>query len=261
MIEKICNKCNTSKVLDEYYVQIGKKDNRCNTCKDCLKLKRMLNRENLIKRSKKWHDENKDKSNENNKNYRIKNRDVLIEKRKIKSETNKLRLKLYREENKEKIKLKYNEKMSSRTEEDILLSKKKSKEYRDKNKDIIYQKSRERMSNDILFKCIKVIRSRISSSINRRKYTKKSSTYNILGCSYEEFRLYLESKFEAWMSWDNYGLYNGELNYGWDIDHIIPMSSAKTEEDVIILNHYTNLQPLCSLTNRYLKRDKSKKTI
>jgi hypothetical protein len=58
------------------------------------------------------------------------------------------------------------------------------------------------------------------------------------------------------MSWDNYGKYNGELNYGWDIDHIIPQSSALNEEDVIKLNHYTNLQPLCSKVNRHIKRDK-----
>ena len=58
------------------------------------------------------------------------------------------------------------------------------------------------------------------------------------------------------MNWDNYGLYNGELDYGWDLDHIIPISSAKTEEDIIRLNHYTNLQPLCSKTNRDIKKDK-----
>jgi len=57
------------------------------------------------------------------------------------------------------------------------------------------------------------------------------------------------------MTWENWGLYNGEFNYGWDIDHIIPLSSAKNEEDIIILNHYTNLQPLCSKVNRYIKRD------
>ena len=53
----------------------------------------------------------------------------------------------------------------------------------------------------------------------------------------------------------NYGLYNGELNYGWDIDHIIPISSGNTEEDILNLNHYKNLQPLCSYVNRYIKRD------
>ena len=57
----------------------------------------------------------------------------------------------------------------------------------------------------------------------------------IVGCSFEELKLYLESKFETWMNWDNYGLYNGKLNYGWDIDHIIPLCSALKEEDVILL--------------------------
>jgi len=55
------------------------------------------------------------------------------------------------------------------------------------------------------------------------------------------------------MTWENKGLYNGELSYGWDIDHIIPLSSASTEEELIKLNHYTNLQPLCSYINRYIK--------
>ena len=62
-------------------------------------------------------------------------------------------------------------------------------------------------------------------------------------------------KFESWMSWENRGLYNGELNYGWDIDHIVPLSSAKKEDDIIKLNHYSNLQPLCSKVNRDIKRD------
>jgi hypothetical protein len=84
---------------------------------------------------------------------------------------------------------------------------------------------------------------------------KNSKTSQILGCSFEEFKLYLESKFETWMSWENYGKYNGELNYGWDIDHIIPLSSVSNEEEILELNHFTNLQPLCSYTNRNIKRD------
>jgi len=52
-----------------------------------------------------------------------------------------------------------------------------------------------------------------------------------------------------------HGLYNGEFNYGWDIDHIIPISTAKTEDDVYKLNYYTNLQPLCSKINRYIKKN------
>lgn len=58
------------------------------------------------------------------------------------------------------------------------------------------------------------------------------------------------------MNWENKGLYNGEFGYGWDIDHIVPLSTAATEEDLIRLNHYTNLQPLCSKVNRDIKRDR-----
>ena len=58
---------------------------------------------------------------------------------------------------------------------------------------------------------------------------------------------------EPWMSWDNYGKYNGEYNFGWDFDHIIPLYTSKTELDVIKLNHYTNIQPLCSRINRDIK--------
>jgi hypothetical protein len=43
------------------------------------------------------------------------------------------------------------------------------------------------------------------------------------------------------MSWDNHG--------EWHIDHIIPLSSAKNENDVYTLCHYTNLQPLWAEEN------------
>lgn len=58
------------------------------------------------------------------------------------------------------------------------------------------------------------------------------------------------------MTWENHGKYNGELNYGWDIDHKIPLSSAKTEDEIYKLNHFSNLQPLCSKINRDIKFNK-----
>jgi hypothetical protein len=48
-----------------------------------------------------------------------------------------------------------------------------------------------------------------------------------------------------------------QLIYGWDIDHINPVSLGDCEESVIALNHYTNLQPLCSKVNRDIKRTKN----
>lgn len=113
------------------------------------------------------------------------------------------------------------------------------------------QYAKIRRKNDPLF----AIRSRVSTLIRTNLLRKKSKTIEILGCSFEEFKLYLESKFEPWMNWENRGLYNGEFNYGWDLDHIIPTSSAKTEEDLIKLNHYSNFQPLCSKINRDIKKN------
>jgi hypothetical protein len=130
-----------------------------------------------------------------------------------------------------------------------------------KNKDKINEKRRiylkNKISSDELFRISKSIRNIIYKSYKRKGFSKK--TNSILGCTFEEFKIYLESKFEPWMNWDNYGVYNGDLNYGWDIDHIIPISTAKTEEDIINLNHYSNLQPLCSKINRHIKGNKTKR--
>ena len=68
----------------------------------------------------------------------------------------------------------------------------------------------------------------IIKSFREVSFIKSSKTSDILGASFEEFKLHLESKFENWMTWENRGLYNGELNYGWDIDHIIPISTARS---------------------------------
>ena len=141
------------------------------------------------------------------------------------------------------------------------------KEYFQKNKEIITIKRREKynMNKDIINKNRRsnipkrlnnTIGNLIRSYLKSNGFYKKSRTYKILGCSPLELKIYLESKFENWMTWNNYGKYNGELCYGWDIDHIIPISSVKTEEEILKLNHYTNLQPLCSYTNRYVKINK-----
>lgn len=108
---------------------------------------------------------------------------------------------------------------------------------------------------DPMYKLKCDMRSVLNNSLRKRGFHKKSKSEIIIGCSFSEFKLYLESKFEFWMNWDNKGKYNGELNYGWDVDHITPLSSAKTEDEIIKLNHYTNLQPLCSKVNRDIKRD------
>jgi hypothetical protein len=164
--------------------------------------------------------------------------------------------KLYRENNKEKIsnRLKnYNEKEEIKEQRS-----KYAKEFRLKNLELMRKKAIEKQKakrKDPMYKFKEAIRNRIRNSINHNGARKNSKTAQILGCSFDEFRNHIESKFEPWMNWNNRGLYNGELNYGWDLDHIEPISSATSECDIIKLNHYTNYQPLCSKINRDIKRN------
>lgn len=173
---------------------------------------------------------------------------------------NKEKIKLYREEY-----LKENKEIiaEKRKEYSLIFNKNNpdyQKEYRKQNSKEIKTKRniylQVKKETDPLFKLTCSIRGVIRQSFKRSSYTKNSKTYQILGCSFEEVKQYLENKFEDWMSWDNRGLYNGTPNYGWDIDHIIPLASATTEDELIKLNHYSNLQPLCSYINRDIKKDK-----
>ena len=72
---------------------------------------------------------------------------------------------------------------------------------------------------------------------------KNNSSLKLIGITPIELKEHLEKQFTQDMSWDNYGF------YGWHIDHIIPLSSAKTEEDIYKLCHYSNLQPLWAEDN------------
>lgn len=122
-----------------------------------------------------------------------------------------------------------------------------NKKWRDKNKDKVrnYQskKNRERYNKDILFKLITNYRNRLKDIFRDNNLIKKNRSIDYLGCDTTFLKKYLEDKFSEGMTWDNKGF------YGWHIDHIIPLSEAKNEEDVIKLSHYTNLQPLWGKDN------------
>lgn len=118
---------------------------------------------------------------------------------------------------------------------------------------------RKRRKDDVLFKLGGNLRSVVKNYTKRLingGYINKIKTQEVLGCSILDFKQHIEAQFINWMSWENYGKYNGEFNYGWDLDHIIPVSSAKTEEEIYLLNHWSNFQPLCSKVNRDIKINK-----
>lgn len=104
-----------------------------------------------------------------------------------------------------------------------------------------YSSVKLRREKDPLFKLVCNLRNLIKNSLTKQGYTKKSRTYEIVGIPYSEFKFYIESKFLDNMCWENYG--------EWHLDHIVPASSAKCEKELILLNYYTNFQPLWAIDN------------
>lgn len=113
-----------------------------------------------------------------------------------------------------------------------------SAEYKEK----AASKAKERRAKDHLFCLADRARARLSEAIRRGGYGKRSSSNQIIGCSWVELAAHIESLFVSGMSWDNRNL--------WHIDHIKPLSSATTEQELIELCHYKNLQPLWAFDNQ-----------
>lgn len=234
-MKKFCIKCEIEKDINLFNKRKTSKDGYRNDCKDCGREYRKIwgmkkyeeNKEMMREKAKIWRQNNPDKVKERNRKSR----------ESIDKEKTKIIMKEYRKNNKEKILL-------------------QRKEYLKNNPEMKIKFNKNRTKNMTPIQRLKLcMRNSLNKSLKRNGYTKSSRTHDILGCSFEEFKLYLESKFESWMTWENHGKYNYEFNYGWDIDHIIPLSIANTEEEILKLNHYTNLQPLCSRINRNEKRD------
>jgi hypothetical protein len=122
-------------------------------------------------------------------------------------------------------------------------------EYRRKhfvnNKEKILKRTREwdkkRRNADPVYRLRRSTSNLISCYIKRHGYKKDSVAVEILGCEWSFFKEYIENQFLSGMSWDNYG--------EWHIDHIIPASSANSEEELKKLNHYSNLRPYWAADN------------
>ena len=87
------------------------------------------------------------------------------------------------------------------------------------------------------------VRTRIMvlNALTRRGYSKRTKTQEVLGCGWQFFLAHIERQFLPGMGWENRHL--------WHIDHITPLSAATTEEEVLALNHFTNLRPIWAKDN------------
>ena len=108
-------------------------------------------------------------------------------------------------------------------------------------KDSKNKRRRERYASDLKYKIKVCLRSRLLAALKLNPKT--SSAITNLGCSVEYLKIHLESKFQPGMTWENWS------HTGWHIDHISPLASAKSPEELIKLSHYSNLQPLWAVDN------------
>jgi hypothetical protein len=192
--------------------------------------------------AKEWYKKNREKSLQSSKkNYRN-NLEQKIEYGKQWRLDNKEKLKEYKKENYLKNKEKISQKHKEYYEKNKEKTKEKIKEYVKNNKEKIKIRINNRKKIDPLYKLRCNIRILILMSIKKQGYNKQTKTFDILGCTFEDFKQHIERQFLKGMSWDN--------RSEWHLDHIYPVSLAKDEAELIKLNHYTNFQPMWAAENR-----------
>jgi len=211
MPEKVCTQCGLSKDVSLFYKQAANKDGIKSECADCNK-----------ERVKKGYNRKIEERRAAKKEQFWQNRETILKRNRESYQRNKESWKKHKKEytvkNKGKIRIRANK-----------FEKRKRKE-------------------DPKWKLIKNYRDRIRKACNSSKLPKSKIKY--LGCTGEEFKAHLESKFTSDMNWNNYGSY-------WVVDHIIPISWFNVENESCRNKafHYTNTQPLVALLNA-IKRDK-----
>ena len=241
-MEKKCSKCGEVKSLDEFYNhKIGKNGKR-HECKIC-----------TINLNKEYYKKNKEKFSQHAKEYYKKNKEKIL-----------LQSKEYNKKNKEYNKEYYKEYYKNNKEKE----KKRRVLYRKKNKDkiLLYRKKnkrkklkylKERKKIDPIFKLRGCISSNIYGALKAQGYTKNTKTFNILKCEYNFFMDWLNGKASNAYT---YGI--GDLQ----LDHVIPISLAETEDEAILLSHYSNYQLLSAdenlaKSNRYVNPTNLKRVL
>lgn len=217
MDSRICKQCGEDKSIDLF--RGGRR--RCKKCDY------EFNRENTKRASKAFYQKNKEKikalNEENKEEIRIKNKDRYQKNK----ESVKQKVKEYRVANKEKV-IESAKKYYEKNRDCVLAY---HKEYRDKNRDKRAAQKREyeknRMIIDPAFRLRKIVRNAVYCAILRSGSKKSGSILDHLPYSMDELKKYIESLFEPWMNWDNWGIYDPETwsdedqsTWTWNIDHI-----------------------------------------
>jgi len=237
METKICSKCKEEKKVCEFYTDKSKIDGYYSSCKECrntysktrtdeMKTYLKLWRTNNSDYDKKYYQDNKDDRKLKTKKYYQDNKETVLSK-----------VKKYYQENKEKNVEKFrklSKKYYENNREERLAYRKK---YNENNRDKRNEYVKNRKLNDPIYRLSHIVRDRIRTFLKNKNITKQNKTFDIVGCTPEFLKEHIEKQFTEGMSWTLMGKYI-------HIDHIIPLASANTEEEIYKLCHYTNLQPL-----------------
>lgn len=152
----------------------------------------------------------------------------------------------YRKRHPEKIKEYRDRKLEKEGKEiiDSILSKNKKNKLKASVR--VNSNGLHKRNTDPLYKMRSYLRSRIYTAFKQKAWKKESITEKILGSDYKTICEHLESLFTDGMNWRNHGK--------WHIDHKKPLACAKNADELLLLCHYTNLQPVWAKDN--LKKGK-----
>jgi hypothetical protein len=135
----------------------------------------------------------------------------------------------------------YLQKAKEWREQNLALHVRLTKEWRCKNKEK-FAASVKAWNSRPLQKIANSVRARAVAGIKAAILNKHYKTIDMLGIDFISYSEYLAKKFVGVMTLENYGTV-------WHIDHIIPLASAKNEQELMQLLHYTNTQPLFAKDN------------
>ena len=203
---------------------------------------------------KEWYLKNREHRNEYQKEWRLQNKEYdkeyyLKNKEKIKEQKKEYFSRPEIKEHRAKYRLKNIEKINKQKKEWYLKNtekiKKQKKEYnsRPETKEWRRGYDKNRRLTDPNFRIVDSLRSRLYNALKGEN--KSASTMKLLGCTIDELWTHLESKFEPWMTKENYG------RGGWDVDHIksVTKFDLTDPEQQHICFHWSNLQPMEHIAN------------
>mgnify|MGYP001568473679 CR=1 FL=1 len=241
----------------------GGKVKTCRKCKDEREKKRayyQANRERILAQKKAYNQANREKIAERKKAHYHANREKDAAQRKARYQNNREEVlaqrKAYGQANREK-RASYAKAYHAANKEKISAQKKaysqankekiaaKNKAYYAANKEKANEQNKayikKRRSEDSIFDLKLRCRRRLSHAFASRGFKKTGKTADMLGCDWEFLKSHIEAQFTKGMTWEN--------RDRWHVDHIIPLASANTPEDIMRLSHFSNLQPLWAEEN------------